>query len=163
MSAAAVPTEHSAGGLVIRRISGVLSVLLIMDGHGNWGFPKGHLDDGENSLEAARREIAEETGITNISLKADLKSIDWYFRKNGIHTRKICDLYLFEASAGNPTPQASEGISRAKWVPLGDARKILTHENTREALRQGCSVMEELRLGGPDRETVESRGGVECP
>lgn len=158
MPTAAAPTEHSAGGLVIRRVSGVLSVLLIMDGYGNWGFPKGHLEEGENSLDAAKREIAEETGIAGLSLKADLQSLDWYFRKKGRRTRKICDLYLFEVSEGDPTPQGSEGISRAEWVSLQDARKMLTHENTREALRQGCSVIEELKLGGRDRETVEQRG-----
>ena len=30
---------------------------------GFWGFPKGHLEEGENTLEAAEREVFEETGF----------------------------------------------------------------------------------------------------
>jgi 8-oxo-dGTP pyrophosphatase MutT (NUDIX family) len=140
-----VPTEHSAGGLVFQRTPNGLVVLLILDGHGNWGFPKGHLEDDEKSVEAAKREIAEETGIGDLGLISALDTIDWYFRKHGKPARKICDLYLFETSGGTPTPQAAEGISRAEWVPVELALKKLTHENTRSVMRQGCDAFAEQR------------------
>jgi 8-oxo-dGTP pyrophosphatase MutT (NUDIX family) len=144
MSTEAVPTEHSAGGLVFWQAASGVFVLLILDGHGNWGFPKGHLENGEEALEAAKREIAEETGIDGIQLKTSLDTIDWYFRKNGKPVRKICDLFLFETSGGTPTPQSAEGISRAEWVPVAEASGKLTHENTRTALQQACEAMELL-------------------
>src|SRR6267154_2324888 len=56
--------ETSAGGVVFRRPpDGEPRFLLIRDSYRNWGFPKGHLEPGEPPADAARREVAEETGL----------------------------------------------------------------------------------------------------
>lgn len=61
----------SAGLLLFRRTSGALEVFLAHPGGpfwakrdaGAWTIPKGVIDDGEEVLDAARREFREETGI----------------------------------------------------------------------------------------------------
>ncbi len=58
--------ETGAGGIVAQFAPGGPSYLLIRDRRGNWGFPKGHLDPGERSEDAARREVEEETGVSNL-------------------------------------------------------------------------------------------------
>ena len=64
--------EVSAGGIVFRRPeAGRPGYLLIRDSYDNWGFPKGHLEDGESPAEAALRETAEETGLEQLALRAD--------------------------------------------------------------------------------------------
>ena len=56
--------ETSAGGVVFRRdAEGSARYLLIRDSYRNWGFPKGHLEPAEPPADAARREVAEETGL----------------------------------------------------------------------------------------------------
>jgi putative (di)nucleoside polyphosphate hydrolase len=42
----------------------------------NWQFPQGGVDDGEDLYDAARRELAEETGVTTTSLLG--RTEDWY-------------------------------------------------------------------------------------
>ncbi len=141
MTSSTVPTEHSAGGVVFRCESGDLKVLLILDGHGNWGFPKGHLESGEDALGAARREIAEETGLTDLTLLGELPRTQWFFlKKKKEKRRKICDLFVFEAESGEPVPREAEGISRAEWVDTDRALLYLSYDNTKEALRAGIAV-----------------------
>ncbi len=61
--------ETSAGGVVFRRPpDGAPRFLLIRDSYRNWGFPKGHLEPGEPPADAARREVAEETGLNDLVL-----------------------------------------------------------------------------------------------
>ncbi len=60
--------QFSAGGIVIKRSNGT-KVLLIKDRFGKWTWPKGHIEKGETSEDAALREITEETGLRNVSIK----------------------------------------------------------------------------------------------
>jgi predicted NUDIX family NTP pyrophosphohydrolase len=67
-----VPVKHSAGLLLYRRPFTVLEVLLVHPGGpfwarrdaGAWSIPKGEHDEREDAFHAARREFAEETGLT---------------------------------------------------------------------------------------------------
>ena len=62
--------EVSAGGIVFRRFEDhSWRFLLIRDSYDNWGFPKGHLEDGESPAEAALRETVEETGLAPLALQ----------------------------------------------------------------------------------------------
>lgn len=64
-------SRMSAGLLMYRRVNGRLEVFLAHPGgplwanrdEGAWTIPKGELEDGEDPLEAARREFEEETGF----------------------------------------------------------------------------------------------------
>ena len=58
---------RSAGCIVVRREADLWKFLFLR-AYGNWDFPKGLVEKGEGSLEAAKREVAEETGITDLSL-----------------------------------------------------------------------------------------------
>ncbi|PYP41662.1 MAG: hypothetical protein DMD43_05675 [Gemmatimonadetes bacterium] len=98
--------EVSAGGLVFRRDdAGVVRFLLIRDSYDNWGFPKGHLEEGESPAEAAMRETAEETGLHDLRLHGPIRVIDWHFRFRGRYIHKFCHFFLFESPSGEPVPQ----------------------------------------------------------
>jgi 8-oxo-dGTP pyrophosphatase MutT (NUDIX family) len=134
--------EISAGGVVTRREGGVARYLLIHDGHRNWGFPKGHLDGGESPESAARREVEEETGLTELVLEASLGCIDWYFRHSGRLIHKYCDFFLFRSETGDPVPQADEGIAACVWLEYEEARSRLSHANSRRLLGAAREVVE---------------------
>ncbi len=127
--------ETSAGGVIVRRQGGEPHVLLIRDPYANWGLPKGHLEPQETPAEAAAREVAEETGLTGLSILGPLPTIDWYFRDRGQLVHKFCHFFLMESVAGEPTPQADEGISACVWLPVRDAIRSVTYATAREVLR----------------------------
>src|SRR6185312_5043727 len=60
--------ETSAGGVVFRTEGTERLYLLIRDSYQNWGFPKGHLEHGEQPEAAALREVREETGLSALEL-----------------------------------------------------------------------------------------------
>lgn len=65
-----MPRKQSAGLVLFREVSGELEILLVHPGgpfwagrdDGAWSIPKGEFQDGEDPLQAARREFEEETG-----------------------------------------------------------------------------------------------------
>lgn len=142
--------EISAGGVVVRRANGEARYLLIHDGHRNWGFPKGHLDEGETAEAAARREVAEETGLSDLSLHEELGCIDWYFRHRGQVIHKYCHFFLFTSAAGDLTPQADEGIVACAWLDYSGALDKLTHANSRRILAAARDAAEGGVLAGED-------------
>lgn len=136
--------EVSAGGVVFRLRDDAPRFLLIHDSHRNWGFPKGHLVEDEEPLAAAVREIAEETGLTDLVLHGDLGTIDWYFRFRGRLIHKYCHFFLFESVTESPVPQCEEGITCCTWHDLGDALVRLSYENARGLLRLAGSMVDRL-------------------
>jgi 8-oxo-dGTP pyrophosphatase MutT (NUDIX family) len=144
--------EVSAGGIVFRRdAAGVLRFLLIKDSYGNWGFPKGHLEEGESPADAARRETEEETGLLGLALHGPIRIIDWHFRFRGRFIHKYCHFFLFESPDGEPVPQADEGITACQWCQLEAALAELSYENARGVLRRAGDMARTLIAMGAGR------------
>lgn len=123
--------------------------LLILDAYGKWGFPKGHIHAGESPEQAARREVWEETRLDRLILHAHLGKIDWYFRFRGRVIHKFCDFFLFEAPAGEPTPQREEGISACAWYAADKAMETISYDNARGLLERAVRRVPELCNGEP--------------
>ena len=137
--------EYSAGGVVVRRVDASLVLLLIRDPYGKWGLPKGHLEGEETSVQAALREVEEETGLSSLSVGAELGTIDWYFRLEGRLIHKYCDYFLMVSDAGDPTPEVSEGITECVWVTLDKAPATVAYDNARKVVERACQI---VRAGG---------------
>jgi 8-oxo-dGTP pyrophosphatase MutT (NUDIX family) len=144
--------ETSAGGVVFRRDpEGRVHYLLIRDSYRNWGFPKGHLEPGEPPADAARREVAEETGLADLILHGPIRVIDWYFRFRGKTIHKYCHFFLFESASGDCVPQVEEGITAVRWEPLEKALDVLSYDNARGVLRRGAEMARTLVAVGGGR------------
>ncbi|MBI4501836.1 MAG: NUDIX domain-containing protein [Gemmatimonadetes bacterium] len=136
--------ETSAGGVIFRRAEEGPQFLLILDGHGNWGFPKGHLEAREAPLAAAQREVAEECGLDDLIFRGDLDVIDWYFRTSRSLVHKYCHLFLFESPGAEARPQLDEGITRCCWYALDSALQTISYENSRHVLRKAGDLAQIL-------------------
>jgi 8-oxo-dGTP pyrophosphatase MutT (NUDIX family) len=139
--------ETSAGGVIVRCTESGPQFLLILDGYGNWGFPKGHIDGAESPDVAARREIQEETGLGDLILRAPLGMIDWYFRQQGRLIHKYCHYYLFESRDGDPTPEAEEGIVACGWYAEREAIETVSYDNARVVLRTATQLVPQFCPG----------------
>ena len=128
--------ETSAGGVVVRCTSKGPAFLVILDSYKNWGFPKGHLDGDETPEQAARREVAEEAGLSDLVMHKELAVIDWFFRFRGRLIHKYCHFFLFESKEGDPVPELGEGITDCRWVGYVDALATIRYENARNVLRE---------------------------
>ena len=97
---------------------------------GNWTFPKGKIEKGESSLEAAVREIKEEVGLFDLSMVERLSSVLYIYKRKGT-VNKIVDYFLFISTIGQSiTLQKDEGIQDAKWVNVTDALKAVGYPQT---------------------------------
>lgn len=144
--------EVSAGGIVFRRgPDRSARFLLIRDPYEHWGFPKGHLEGEESPAEAAFRESAEETGLTDLIMLGPIRIIDWHFRFKGRYIHKFCHFFLFESHAAEVAPQREEGITDFRWLTLDEALVQLSYDNARGALKRAGEMARTLVAMGAGR------------
>jgi 8-oxo-dGTP pyrophosphatase MutT (NUDIX family) len=141
MTRARAHRETSAGGVVYRLHEGRALFLLIRDSYQNWGFPKGHLEHGERAEDAAEREVREETGLDELTMRGRIETIDWYFRFRGQLIHKVCHFYLMETGQATTKPQHAEGITACRWVPYDEAREAISYANARKVLARAQEMI----------------------
>lgn len=135
--------EKSAGALVFKGDDGTVKYLLIKNKNSsNWGFPKGHLEQGETRYDAARREVLEETGL-RIKIHLGWEGVSKYIIHDGIQK----EVSIFAASAkSTKTIIQKEEIDSYEWFEYDDAYKQLTFDNDKAILKAGSSFLVEKGL-----------------
>jgi 8-oxo-dGTP pyrophosphatase MutT (NUDIX family) len=147
--AGSIKYEKSAGGVVVRVDRNEPRFLLIRDGYGHWGFPKGHLERGERADTAALREVMEETGLRQVNVVASIGAIEWRFRFRGRLIQKHCEFFLMESPSGETRPQKAEGITDCRWATIDEAQALLDYENARGVLTRASAMVAERAKGLP--------------
>ncbi len=123
--------ERSCGAIVYRKINGIVRYLLIKNKHSaNWGFPKGHVESGENSEETATREVLEETGI-NIDILPNFRSTSEYRLQNKVEKSVI--IFLAKTDDTNTIIQPEE-IDDYVWLDFDKALSRVKFENDKKIL-----------------------------
>lgn len=124
----------AAGGILYREGENTCRVLLIFR-NGVWDLPKGKKEPGETNEECARREVAEEVGITLPDLKAYLTTTYHEYERDGAVYGKKTHWFSMQSEAEKFTPQQAEGITDIRWVPLAEAQKKVGYDNLHDVLQ----------------------------
>jgi predicted NUDIX family NTP pyrophosphohydrolase len=129
----------SAGILLFQRRDDGLVVLLAHPGgpfwrnrdEGAWSIPKGELASGENAEAAARREFAEETGMTPRGELLPLgtirqqggKQVEAFALEGDFDVDALrCNHFEMEWPPRSGTMASFPEIDRVAWFPLAEAR-----------------------------------------
>lgn len=136
--------EHSAGGVIYRKQAGKVEILLILDKNSNWTFPKGLIEEDEDWITTAKREIAEEVGLTNLDFVDNLGTSKYFYRFEGRLIRKQVDFFLFlYAGDETPSPLAKEGIQDAQWFSADQALANIGYgKSNKEVLEKAVVIIQ---------------------
>lgn len=137
--------DYSYGVIPLYRTERGLQVLVIHQygskGDAYWGFPKGHREHGERTLDAARRELQEETGLSaRIDTRREFTQ-RYIFTHRGTTIHKKVTYYVGYVKEKTLALQAKE-LKDAKWCSLRSARDLLTHDVTRRMFDEAVAYIE---------------------
>jgi len=124
------PIEAS-GGLVVQPGPNGIKVLLVhRPRYDDWTFPKGKNEEGENPVDAAVREVAEETG-QNPRLVSSIGQTD-FDTGNGIKRVR-----WFGMRSSRPDPFVpNKEVDELRWLDPDEASALLTYDDDRVLLDQ---------------------------
>jgi 8-oxo-dGTP pyrophosphatase MutT (NUDIX family) len=116
---------RSAGAVVFRRTERGIR-LLVLRAYKNWDFPKGLVENAEDMLSAAKREVKEETGLTDV---------DYPFGEEHKETlpyasNKVARYYLAETEQHAIELPVNTALGRPehheyRWVTFEEAEDLL--------------------------------------
>ena len=159
--------EFSAGALVLRHMENQWWVAVIEPGRDGEpkdrkhvvALPKGNIDPGEQPLQAAVREVQEETGLRArpVTKLADIKYV--YTRKWSDHAKifKVVSFFLMKyrsGQIGDIQANMKHEVRRAWWLPLGEAAARLSYTGEKRMARRALRYLKSYpeRLENPEAE-----------
>lgn len=121
--------EKSCGCIIIKNGK----VLLVYEKNRNfWGFPKGHVENGETEIETALREVKEEVGL-DVDIDVEKRYTLNYIIRNEIDKTTV--LYIAKPKNEKLVVQENE-IENVKWCDFKEALNTLTFDNWKELFRE---------------------------
>lgn len=139
------PHEFSAGGVVVRgdELVVIVPTRRAADGSRVLALPKGHVDPGEAPIDAATREVREETGVVGEPV-CELGESRYWYRREGRTIGKTVAFFLFEYVDGD-TMDHDDEVEEVRWITLEEASTALSHQAEREIVELAMARLREDR------------------
>ena len=113
------------------------------DGSRVLALPKGHVDPGESTIEAAEREVREETGIVAEPV-CELGESRYWYRRDGRTIGKSVAFFLFSYVEGD-TADHDDEVEEVRWIGLEEAQTALSHAAEREMVTLALTHLQKDR------------------
>ena len=131
--------QKSCGAVVFTRRDNEILYVIIRQTNGDYGFPKGHMEPGEDETATALREIREEVGITS-EIRNGFRKETSYPLPNKPHGIKQVVYFLAEYADQEIVCQRSE-VSAAYLLPYEKAVDLLTFAETKQILTEADNFL----------------------
>src|SRR5271169_951000 len=137
--------EYSAGGVLVRgdEVVVIVPTRRGADGSSVLALPKGHVDPGETAIEAAGREVREETGLSGEPV-CELGESRYWYRRGGRTIGKTVTFYLFRYIEGD-TSEHDDEVEEVRWLALEQAREQLSHAAERDMIELAIAYLHKDR------------------
>jgi 8-oxo-dGTP pyrophosphatase MutT (NUDIX family) len=131
----------SSGGVVYRVENSIpLFLLLTSNKRGIWCLPKGLIEENEDEVTTAMREVREETGVSRVKLRGKVGQIKYQFGFRARTFDKTVHFFLFE------TDQADAKVGTEhdamEWMPYEKALQTLSYPNEKDMLTKAWSMIQ---------------------
>lgn len=144
--------EKSVGGIIFRREAEKDFFLLLRYRSGQWDFLKGHTEGQENEIETLRREIQEESGITDVDILHEPRiCVRYFYRAWGNEKKERIEqgrgVYIFKKVVYYPVVSRQREVVLNKenrdfgWFSLGGSLKRLGNEDSKKVLRKVAAYL----------------------
>ena len=139
-------TDISYGVIPLYKEAGEWQVLVVHQisyrGDDFWILPKGHAEAGETPIEAAKRELQEETGVSAVTIPEDTQfTIEYSFTHENDRIHKTVIYYVGICATKDTVLSQPQEIKELRWCTLDEAKELVSHQNTRNVLEQVTQVV----------------------
>jgi bis(5'-nucleosidyl)-tetraphosphatase len=123
--------EHVSAGIIPMHHDEESRYLLLKYPQGHWGFPKGHIEDDETLWETAVRELAEETGLSQVERIGESPNVlEYWYQHNGKQHHK--EVHFFGGIVDSRDVTLSEEHINFTWVTEDETLDLITFDNERD-------------------------------
>jgi 8-oxo-dGTP pyrophosphatase MutT (NUDIX family) len=132
--------EVSAGGVVVHegKVLVIVPTRRAADGSHVLALPKGHPDEGETVVQAATREVREETGVRAEPVE-ELGEVRYWYVRDRVKVAKSVFFFLFRYVSGDLADHDDE-VLEVRWMEFVEAQKALSYAGEREMVARALAI-----------------------